>query len=412
MSPGRALAVTYRPNGAAHGYRPRPVCQAADALRRAEPLGSAPFPDWREVLAKRRPPRRTDAVNRVVTLGTGGGSNPKATRCGFANAVVVGDAAYVVDAGEGVHAQLWRAGLTMNPNFRRQVRRPVIRGVFVTHLHADHVVDLANLFVGSWPPHVVDVIGPGPAGLPIPMFPPDADRPLPIADDPTPGLRAFVTHQLAAFAYNINVRVLDEGRSPLPDSIRVREINVAANSAQDGGSEATDLILDVTASAASPADAAPAMDPVEVFRDDERGVVVSAILVQHAPVFPAFGYRFDTPTGSVAFSGDTGECDNVVRLAKDADVLVHEVIDLPSLLARVTHLPNFDSVRNHLASSHSTPEQVGRVATAAGVRTLVLSHLVPGDVEIAEEEWEAAVRPHFAGEIVCGVDLDEYPLGP
>ena len=112
----------------------------------------------------------------------------------------------------------------------------------------------------------------------------------------------------------------------------------------------------------------------------------------------------------MAFSGDTGECENVVRLAKDADVLVHEVIDLPSLESRMTHLPNFESVRNHLASSHSTPEQVGRVATAAGVRTLVLSHLVPGDVEIAEEEWEAAVRPHFAGEIVCGVDLDEFEL--
>ncbi len=361
------------------------------------------MPDWREILARRRPPRRTDAPNRVVTLGTGGGSNPKATRCGFSNAVVVGDAAYLVDAGEGVHTQLWRAGLTMNPGFRRQFARPVVRGVFVTHLHADHIVDLANLFVGSWPPHVVDLIGPGPAGLPIPMFPPDAERPLPLPDEPTPGLRSFVDHQLRSFAYNINVRVLDEGRSPLPDSIRVREINVAGRD-----SEATDLILDVTASAASPADAAPAMEPVEVFRDDEHGVVVSAALVQHAPVFPAFGYRFDTPTGSVAFSGDTGECENVVRLAKDADVLVHEVIDLPSLEARMTHLPNFESVRNHLASSHSTPEQVGRVATAAGVRTLVLSHLVPGDVEIAEDEWEAAVRPHFAGEIVCGVDLDEF----
>ena len=127
---------------------------------------------------------------------------------------------------------------------------------------------------------------------------------MPVPDDPTPGLRSFIDHQMASFAYNINLRVLDEGRPPLPDSIRVREINVAGRD-----SEATDLILDVTASAASPADAAPAMEPVEVFRDDERGVVVSAVLVQHAPVFPAFGYRFDTPTGSVAFSGDTGECD-------------------------------------------------------------------------------------------------------
>jgi ribonuclease BN (tRNA processing enzyme) len=214
---------------------------------------------------------------------------------------------------------------------------------------------------------------------------------------------------MAAFAYNINVRVLDEGRPPLPDSIRVREINVADATRPDAH-EPADLILDIAASAASPADSAPPMEPVEVFRDDERGVVVSAALVQHAPVFPAFGYRFDTPTGSVAFSGDTGECDNVVRLAKDADVLVHEVIDLPSLESRIRHLPNFESVRNHLAMSHSTPEQVGRIATAAGVRTLVLSHLVPGDIELAEEQWEAAVRPHFDGEIICGVDLDEFPI--
>ncbi len=393
-------------DSAPHDYGPRPVCQAADALRRAEPLVSAPLPDWREVLARRRPPRRTDSANRVVTLGTGGGSNPKATRCGFANAVVVGDAAYLVDTGEGVHSQLWRAGLTMNPGFRQQFHRPSVRCVFVTHLHADHIVDLVNLFVGSWPPHVVDLIGPGPAGLPIPMFPPDAERQLPMPDDPTPGLRAFVDLQMAAFAYNINVRVLDEGRPPLPDSTRVREINVAGAAHH----EPADLILDVTASASSPADAAPAMDPVEVYRDDERGVVVSAVLVQHAPVFPAFGYRFDTPTGSVAFSGDTGECENVVRLAKDADVLVHEVIDLRSLESRITHLPNFESVRNHLAMSHSTPEQVGRVATAAGVRTLVLSHLVPGDMELTEAQWEAAVRPHFDGEIVCAVDLDEYAI--
>ncbi|MGH9133712.1 MAG: MBL fold metallo-hydrolase [Ilumatobacteraceae bacterium] len=384
------------------------MCQAADVLRRAEPPAPAALPAWREVLARRRAPRHSDATNRVITLGTGGGSNPKATRAGFANAVVVGDTAYLVDAGEGAHTQLWRAGLTLNASFRRQFDRPLVRGIFVTHLHADHIVDLANLFVGSWPPHVVDLIGPGPAGLPIPVFPPDADRALPMAGDPTPGLRAFIDHQLAAFAYNINLRVLDEGRPPLAEAVRVREINVAGPNGPNG---AGDITLDMAASAASPAAAAPAMEPVEVFRDDERGVVVSAALVQHAPVFPAFGYRFDTPTGSVAFSGDTGECDNVVRLARGADVLVHEVIDLASLESRISHLSNFEAVRNHLAMSHSSPEQVGRIATAAGVRTLVLSHLVPGDVEHTEDEWEAAVRPHFDGEIVCAVDLDAFGLG-
>ena len=112
------------------------------------------------------------ATTALVLLGTAGGSNPKSTRSGYANAVVVGDAAYLVDCGEGAHSQLWRAGLTLNHNFGRD--RPLVRSVFVTHLHADHLMDLANLFLGSWPPQVVDVYGPSPAGLPIASFPPDA----------------------------------------------------------------------------------------------------------------------------------------------------------------------------------------------------------------------------------------------
>ena len=121
---------------------------------------------------------------------------PKSTRSGYANAVVVGDAAYLVDCGEGAHTQLWRAGLTLNHNFGRD--RPVVRSVFVTHLHADHLMDLANLFLGSWPPQVVDVYGPSPAGLPIASFPSDAARPLVFPDDPTPGIRAATCHDAAA----------------------------------------------------------------------------------------------------------------------------------------------------------------------------------------------------------------------
>ena len=68
--------------------------------------------EWLAELAGWRSPHRTDSSDRLVLLGTSGGSNPKAARCGFSNAVVVGDAAYLVDCGEGVHRQLWRAGLT------------------------------------------------------------------------------------------------------------------------------------------------------------------------------------------------------------------------------------------------------------------------------------------------------------
>ena len=155
---------------------------------------------------------------------------------------------------------------------------------------------------------------------------------------------------------------------------------------------------------------APPMDPVVIYPQDDRGVSVTAALVQHAPVFPALGFRFDTPHGSVAFSGDTGPCENVVRLAADADILVHEVIDVDRLTERLAHLPNYAALRNHLAAAHSSPEQVGDIATRARVRTLVLSHLVPGDGDPSDEEWVARVRPHFDGEIVCGVDLDELTL--
>jgi ribonuclease BN (tRNA processing enzyme) len=379
------------------------VCHASDALRAAASLG-ADETGWRAVLRDRRPPRRTDAAYRLVLLGTAGGANPKSTRCGYSNAVVAGGAAYLVDLGEGAHAQMWRAGLTLNPGFDSG-GRPMVGHVFLTHLHADHIMDLANLFVGSWPPPFVDVVGPAPAGLPVPAFPPDANRSLVFPDAPTPGTKATIELLLRAFAYNINLRVADEGRAPVTDAVRVREMGVR----RDG--YVPDIDLGVTGDGTSPAAAAPDMEPVVIHPEDEHGVRVSAVLVQHAPVFPAFGYRFDTPHGSIAFSGDTGPCENVVRLARGADILVHETIDVDALMARLTRLPNYEAIRNHLARSHSAPEDVGTIAKQAGVGRLVLSHLVPGDGELPEESFEARARSTFDGEVLCGVDLDELGLG-
>jgi ribonuclease BN (tRNA processing enzyme) len=378
------------------------VCQASDAIRAANSLPSVDRSDWRAVLRHRRASRHVDSAERVVLLGTAGGAYAKATRAGYANAVVVGDAAYLVDCGEGAHSQMWRAGLTLNQNTRPA--RPLVSNVFVTHLHADHIMDLANLFMGSWPLHGLDLYGPAPAGLPVPVFPPDAVRPLAFPDAPTPGLRTTVDLLLGAFAYNINLRIADEGRQNVVDAIRVREVGVS----RDG--YVPDIDLGCRGDGTSEASAAPPMEPVVIYPEDDHGVQVSAVLVQHAPVFPAMGYRFDTPRGSVAFSGDTGMCENVARLARDADVLVHEVIDMEHMGALLKHLPNYESVRNHLASSHSAPEEVGAIAKRAGVGTLVLSHLVPGDADLHEDEWEQRVRDHFDGDIVCGVDLDEFAL--
>ena len=69
---------------------------------------------------------------------------------------------------------------------------------------------------------------------------------------------------------------------------------------------------------------------------------------------------------------------------------------------------NATRLREHLLAAHTTTEQVGRIATQAGVKTLVLSHFVPGGYPfIADEVWEAAVRPYFSGRLVVGRDLLE-----
>jgi ribonuclease BN (tRNA processing enzyme) len=377
------------------------MCQAADALRRVG--AAAVLPDDLPH-NHRRAPRVVDSRERLVLLGTAGGSNPKSTRSGFANAVVVGEAAYVLDCGEGVHHQAWKAGISMHLQ-RRPPGGATIRAIFFSHLHSDHVIDYPNLLLGFWPTHDVDVYGPGEAGLPITAYPPGrVVEPL-FPQAPTPGITTMTDLFFRAFAYNINVRIADEDRHDLTANVLTHEIGVV----RPGYSP--DIDLGVIANGGCSSNAAPDMEPVIVRPTDEYGVTVRAVLVQHAPVFPAIGYRFDTPNGSVAFSGDTGPCDNVVRLARGADVLVHEVIDVDFVARRVAAMPNSEAIVAHLAGSHTSPEDAARIAQRAGVKTLVLSHLVPGDDEFTEEDWEARARPYFDGEIVCGVDLDQFALG-
>jgi ribonuclease BN (tRNA processing enzyme) len=89
-------------------------------------------------------------------------------------------------------------------------------------------------------------------------------------------------------------------------------------------------------------------------------------------------------------------------------VLVHEVMYLPALEALVRRLPNATRLRDHLLASHTLPEDAGKIAAAAGVKTLVLSHFVPGDDQtITDEQWSADVRKHFKGQVVVGKDLME-----
>jgi ribonuclease BN (tRNA processing enzyme) len=173
-------------------------------------------------------------------------------------------------------------------------------------------------------------------------------------------------------AYDINTRIADEGRPPLEPLVHAHDRTQAG-----------------------------------VIMQDEL-VKVTAALVQHPPVTPAFAYRFDTSDRSIVISGDTIRSESLVRLAQGADVLVHEALYTPAVDRLVARTPNATSLKKHIVESHTAVEDCGRVAAEAGVKTLVLSHLVPADdPEVTDQMWLDAARAHFKGTVILGKDLLE-----
>lgn len=335
---------------------------------------------------------------RLVLLGTAGGPPywPGGTREGIASALVVGDRYYLVDAGHGVLRQLRKAKLGENYDTTFDGPLDVLAGVFLTHLHSDHIVDLNNILTeGSYNglQHVerVPIWGPGNRGE-VPPFFGEGTPPKPVGgDNPTPGTREMVDLLVRAYAADLNDRIFDNSK-PHPDQMwDAKDVPVPPEYLREPN-----------------ANPCPPMDPFTFFEDDH--VRVSAVLVNHAPVFPALAYRFDTDDGSVTFSGDTGLTPNLVKLARDSDVLVHEVID-KSWVASLFPEPRDDaqeSMFRHLIEAHTLIEDVGKVAEEANAGSLVLSHVVPGD---GGEDRFGAAGDGFSGRFVVGRDLDVIGIG-
>jgi ribonuclease BN (tRNA processing enzyme) len=223
-----------------------------------------------------------------------------------------------------------------------------LRRVFITHHHSDHNADYGNLMLLAWASGLrssVDTYGPPPIAWMRDRF-------------------------LELNAYDIRTRTQNEARTPFAELFRVHEFS----------------------------------QPGVVF-EDER-LRVTATLVRHPPVVPSFAYRFDTHERSIVISGDTAHSPELIKLAEGADVLVHEALYPLAVEALVARVPNAQSLLSHLQSSHTAAEDVGRVAAAAGVATLVLSHLVPADdPQVTDALWLEAAREHFTGTVIVGRDL-------
>ncbi|MGA8952527.1 MAG: MBL fold metallo-hydrolase [Xanthobacteraceae bacterium] len=146
-----------------------------------------------------------------------------------------------------------------------------------------------------------------------------------------------------------------------------------------------------------------------VMADDN--VKVSSVVVNHPPVKPALGYRFDFHDRSIAFSGDTTPLEVVAQMAKGADVLVHEAMYVPAVETYVKaqvaagRPVSVAAFMAHMKADHSPVEDVGRIAAEADVKTLVLSHLTPAIDSISDETWRAPAAQYFKDEIIVAKDL-------
>jgi ribonuclease Z len=217
--------------------------------------------------------------------------------------------------------------------------------VFITHHHSDHTIDLAHLLITRW------IVG---QNAPFEVYGPA-------------GTRGQMDKLLDWLRLDIELR-REHMQERQPPEVRVTEI-------EEG------RVL------------------------EREGLRVSAFLVEHDPVKPAFGYRFDAGGRSVVVSGDTRPCENLMRWSRGVDVLVHECCEM----AKTSWYPgcgwaSIEEKIRDLASYHTQPEDLGRVAEGARPGRFVLSHLMPGS---DPAELKAAAERRFTGPVTVGEDLLE-----
>lgn len=322
----------------------------------------------------------------IITLGTAGGPLLRrpvsgSHRSGIATAIKVDSAIYLVDCGHGVANRMAEAGMRFTD----------LAAVFITHHHSDHTIDLNSIMVlgglqfRGQPDLRVPVVGPGSRGILLPPSregEPEPDVIFPEA--PTPGTAELVSLLLRAHATDLNDRRRD---SRGPDISRVFTGH--------------DIDLPPTLGFHANDNNHPEMGPIVVFADER--VTVTAILVQHRPIAPAYAYRFDSQYGSVTVSGDTAPSSNLVRLAQQTDVLLHEAIDLEMVADSYKGASPVDleASMGHHKRAHTTPEDAGRIAAEAGARTLALHHLVPAHAPM--DVWLRANRT-FEGPVIVPAD--------
>jgi ribonuclease Z len=297
----------------------------------------------------------SDGALHVVLCGTGS-PLPSAERAGPCTAVIAGGHFLLIDAGPGANS---RMGLLRLP-------RQAIDAVLLTHFHSDHIAELGETAMQSW------ALG---RSAPLHVYGP-------------PGVEQVVEGFERAYAQDTSYRIAHHGVEWMPPDARP---------------------LLAQPVAVPPNGSALALDLGELR--------VQAFAVNHAPVSPAYGYRIDFAGRSVVVSGDTAPSPELEAQAKGVDLLVHEalaahVIAAAERASAAAGLARRARIAHDIPGYHTTPAQAAELAGRAGVRVVVLSHLVPPPDNRLLRRLFLRGADAGSAELVLGEDGMHFSLPP
>lgn len=293
------------------------------------------------------------------TLGTAAGPVPDKSRSQPAHLLKVNNTLYLVDAGNGVTGQLAKAGLEAKD----------IGVIFISHNHNDHNADMGTIMGVAW----------------------TSGRTEPTTVYGPPGTKKAIEGFLQFYSVNAEIRESEQAMLKTPAQLFLaKEIAGAGLVYQDANIKVT--AVENTHYHFPSGSAAEGKDK-------------------------SYSFRFETPDKVIVYTGDTGPSQAVTTLANGADVLVSEAVNLNVLETFLSHAKAWAatpqrtrvSLIRHFKEDHITPEEVGKMAAQAGVKKVVLTHLLPAvPDQNLQQTFVDGVKKYYSGPVVIASDLMSF----
>jgi ribonuclease BN (tRNA processing enzyme) len=269
--------------------------------------------------------------------------------------LIVNGTLYVIDAGDGAARRVAKAGFNVRD----------VGTIFITHHHDDHTAGVGTLMSAAW----------------------DNQRTKPINVYGPPQTEELVKAAVQYFTISADIRIADGGRTiPIGQLFFGHDVGTGV-----------------------------------IYNDDN--IRVTTIENTHfgfqkipaAARQKSYSYRFDTPGRVIVFTGDTGPNEALVELAKGADLLVSEANSIEQRMQDLIRSGQWQvmtpdeqvRIKGQMAEGHLSTDDVGKMATRAGVKTVVLTHLT-WKADDDYSTWADEVKKRFSGPVLIAKDLKEF----